>query len=67
MLTKQKYTHKPVDRQSPATMKVEEEYINIDDDDEQQPMEIEVSPQIAIPSGNTAFDLQFKLSAEALK
>lgn len=48
-------------------MKVEEEYISIDDDEEHQPMEIEISPQIAIPAGNTAFDLQFKLSAEALK
>lgn len=46
-------------------MKVEEEYINIDDDEER--MQVEVPPQIAIPAGNTAFDLQFQLSAEALK
>lgn len=30
-------------------------------------MEVEVAQKVAIPIGNTAFDVQFQLSAESLK
>jgi hypothetical protein len=30
-------------------------------------MEVEIAPKVTIPIGNTAFDVQFQLSAESLK
>lgn len=45
-------------------MKVEEDCINIEDDE--PGMEIEV-PKLPLSTGNTAFDVQFQLSAESLR
>lgn len=47
-------------------MKQEEECINIEDDEVER-MEVELAPKVTIPIGNTAFDVQFQLSAESLK
>lgn len=45
-------------------MKVEEDCINIEDDE--PAMDVEM-PKLPLPTGNTAFDVQFHLSAESLR